>query len=265
MPADAPLARSSGSGAWQKAVLYSAFDTMVLVFVLAVLGAGLIPHVAAPSPTPALALALVAASSVAAALREWRRAASDAAFYFRERKREEWELCNFPAGEVKEMTDLLVDEGVARSDADVAMRSLARYPRFFVDLMMALELRLPAPDVAPLLVGAGAGAGAAGGAAVALGALALARACPPLPLPLPLVLPAVATTTATLVAAACLAGAARAVASRVLLPARRSRGAAATTWVVASVAAAATAALLVSSAVGGSRSAETAPGPVREL
>src|SRR5210317_1015118 len=64
-----------------------------------------------------------------------------------ERKREEWEMENYPEGEIQEMIDIFrVKGGMEHEDAKLVIETLARYPDFFVDIMMAHELELQVPD-----------------------------------------------------------------------------------------------------------------------
>ncbi len=63
-----------------------------------------------------------------------------------ERKREEWELKNYPEGEIREMIDIYEERGMDRADAEDVINKMAKYPDFFVDIMMAEELQLQVPD-----------------------------------------------------------------------------------------------------------------------
>lgn len=49
-----------------------------------------------------------------------------------------------------EMVELYMSQGVSRSDATTAIQAVSRYPEFFVDIMMAQELKMSAPDCNPL-------------------------------------------------------------------------------------------------------------------
>lgn len=63
-----------------------------------------------------------------------------------ERKREEWELENFPEGEIKEMVEIYEERGMSHEDAVIVVRTMAKYKDFFVDVMMTQELELQVPD-----------------------------------------------------------------------------------------------------------------------
>jgi len=63
-----------------------------------------------------------------------------------EREREVWEMKTYPAGEIEEMIDLYQQRGMSRDDAEVVIKRMAKYPDFFVDIMMVEELGLQVPD-----------------------------------------------------------------------------------------------------------------------
>ena len=56
-----------------------------------------------------------------------------------EKKREKWELENYPEGEKKEMIELYMARGVSEDDATLVIETLAKYKNFFLDLMMVEE------------------------------------------------------------------------------------------------------------------------------
>jgi len=66
-------------------------------------------------------------------------------YVLNEKSREEWELENFPEGEIKEMVDLYVEKGMKQEDAENIIQTYSKYPKLFVDLMMAIELELQVP------------------------------------------------------------------------------------------------------------------------
>lgn len=63
-----------------------------------------------------------------------------------------WELENFPEGEIQEMVDLYTQKGMSEEDARVVIERMAKYPDFFVNIMMVeeLELQVPDPDDNPI-------------------------------------------------------------------------------------------------------------------
>lgn len=87
-------------------------------------------------------------------------------FALREQRREQWcvagggggeatrsaltpvdrELENFPEGEEQEMVELYTNRGMSESDATAVIKTFAKYPKLFVDLMMYQELNLIPPD-----------------------------------------------------------------------------------------------------------------------
>jgi len=74
---------------------------------------------------------------------------------FKEREREKWELENFREGEIMEMVQIYEEKGMSRQDAEVVVRTMAKYEEFFVDRMMVdeLEMMVPDPDDNPWIDG----------------------------------------------------------------------------------------------------------------
>lgn len=63
-----------------------------------------------------------------------------------ERKREMWEMDNYPEGEVNEMIDIYSARGMTREDSKTVVNIMSKYKNFFVDVMMAEELQLTVPE-----------------------------------------------------------------------------------------------------------------------
>merc|ERR1712232_1407882 len=65
-----------------------------------------------------------------------------------EKKREEWEMNNYPEGEINEMIDIYTNRGMSHEDATQIITTMAKYKNFFIDIMMTqeLELQVPEPD-----------------------------------------------------------------------------------------------------------------------
>lgn len=131
----------------EKCTVYGGFDGLMAAG--AIIGAGTalgLGHETLLS----LTLTTILCLGVSIGWRTYLQYTSDSTFYDRERKREQWELENFPVGEVTEMIELCESMGVSHKDASISMTALAKYEKFFVDLMMVLELRMQIPDYNPL-------------------------------------------------------------------------------------------------------------------
>jgi DNA damage-binding protein 1 len=63
-----------------------------------------------------------------------------------EKKREEWELENYRAGEIQEMIDIYISKGMSPEDSKLVIETMAKYDDFFVDIMMQQELELQVPE-----------------------------------------------------------------------------------------------------------------------
>jgi len=63
-----------------------------------------------------------------------------------EKKREKWELENYPDGEKREMVELYMARGMSEEDATQVIGTLAKYKNLFLDLMLVEELGLMPPD-----------------------------------------------------------------------------------------------------------------------
>jgi VIT1/CCC1 family predicted Fe2+/Mn2+ transporter len=67
-----------------------------------------------------------------------------------EKKRETWEVENYPDGEKKELVELYEAKGVSRPDAEAMVGILAKHPKAWVDIMMVEELGIVASSESPL-------------------------------------------------------------------------------------------------------------------
>ena len=62
-------------------------------------------------------------------------------------RREKWEMDNYQEGEIMEMINLYEKKhGFTSDDANLIIRTMAKYKEFFVDHMMVIELDLMPPD-----------------------------------------------------------------------------------------------------------------------
>jgi VIT1/CCC1 family predicted Fe2+/Mn2+ transporter len=91
-------------------------------------------------------LAEVAAGSIAMGLGGYLAAKSDADHYASERVREQREVKEIPAEEVKETTEIFESYGLTPEESKTVVKALARRPETWVDFMMRFELGLEKPD-----------------------------------------------------------------------------------------------------------------------
>lgn len=64
-----------------------------------------------------------------------------------ERARENWEMENYPEGEIAEMIEIYEERGgMSHEDAVLVITTMAKYKDFFVDIMMTQELELQVPE-----------------------------------------------------------------------------------------------------------------------
>ena len=67
-------------------------------------------------------------------------------FIKHERAREEWELENFPEGEIREMIELYEGKGFSHNDAALIIQTMAKNKDFFIDHMCVQELGVMPPS-----------------------------------------------------------------------------------------------------------------------
>src|SRR5271169_4744777 len=113
-------------------------DGLTVPFALA---AGL-SAVAASRVIVVAGLAEIAAGSIAMGLGGYLAATSDAEHYASERRREEEEIVEKPAAEVKEVTDILQGYGLSRDQCAPIIEAFKKDHRAWVEWMMRFELGL---------------------------------------------------------------------------------------------------------------------------
>jgi DNA damage-binding protein 1 len=64
----------------------------------------------------------------------------------REMDRERWEVQNYPQGEIAEMKQLYMQNGISAEDAETIAKTLAKYEDFWVEHMLLTEIGMLPPD-----------------------------------------------------------------------------------------------------------------------
>jgi VIT1/CCC1 family predicted Fe2+/Mn2+ transporter len=157
MPLTRHVERHFTSGDTVRDIVIGMSDGLTVPFALA---AGLSGAVQSTSIVITAGLAEIAAGSIAMGLGGYLAARSDAEHYASERRREQAEVRDIPAAEVKEVTDVLGSYGVSDEAAAPVVRALKERPEAWVDFMMRFELGLEKPDPKRARVSAATIAGA---------------------------------------------------------------------------------------------------------
>ncbi|MGQ9684331.1 MAG: VIT1/CCC1 transporter family protein [Anaerolineae bacterium] len=132
-------------------VVYGGLDGIVTTFAIvsgvagAELGAGVVLI---------LGLANLFADGLSMATGAYLSSKAESERYDEERRRELWEIDNYPEGERAELVDLYQRQGYSLEDAQSITRVLTQDRERWADVMMAQELELLREDRNPLLIGA---------------------------------------------------------------------------------------------------------------
>jgi|TARA_Y100000310_G_scaffold320549_1_gene377112 VIT1/CCC1 family predicted Fe2+/Mn2+ transporter len=131
--------------------VYGAIDGSVTTFavVSGVAGAALSANIVI-----ILGLANLIADGFSMAVGNYLSSKSDKEFIERERKREEWEIENYPEGEVEEIRVIFKKKGFKGKSLESAVRTIISNKKVWVDTMMADELGLLEDKTSPVKKGA---------------------------------------------------------------------------------------------------------------
>ncbi|KAJ8607175.1 hypothetical protein CTAYLR_007325 [Chrysophaeum taylorii] len=135
---------SAEAGEIVKSLVFGGLDGIITTFaiVAAVAGAGL-----STSTVILMGVANLVADGISMGLGDYLSESAERNFVRHEFKREQWEMRNYPAGEVREMIQIYVNKkGFSEEDATTVMRVMAKYPKAFIEMMCVDELGFIAPD-----------------------------------------------------------------------------------------------------------------------
>mmetsp|Transcript_42041 Transcript_42041/g.67586 ORF Transcript_42041/g.67586 Transcript_42041/m.67586 type:complete len:292 (+) Transcript_42041:28-903(+) len=130
-------------GDYVKSIIYGGLDGIITTFaiVAGIAGANLDVEVVL-----VLGFANLIADGLSMGIGDYLSEVSEIEYINSEKQREEWEFQNFPEGEIQEMIAIYTEKGVSKRDADQILRTMAKYPAFFVNHMMIEELELQPPS-----------------------------------------------------------------------------------------------------------------------
>ena len=89
-----------------------------------------------------IGLSQVSAGAITMAVGEYLSAVAEKRTVLREKTREEWEVQNYPQGEIDEMIEIYKANGVEDNDAHTVANILSKYHDFWIEHMLLHELRL---------------------------------------------------------------------------------------------------------------------------
>jgi len=130
-------------GGFLKPLIFGGLDGILTSFAIVAGAAG------GSLPIPVilvLGFSNIFADALAMGVGEFLSSKAENEWILSERRRENWEMENYPEGEIREMIDIYEKKGMDREDATKVIETMAKYKDFFVDVMMAEELALQVPE-----------------------------------------------------------------------------------------------------------------------
>ena len=130
-------------GGFLKPLIFGGLDGILTSFAIVAGAAG------GSMPIPVilvLGFSNVFADALAMGVGEFLSSKAQNEWILSERKRENWEMENYPQGEIKEMIEIYEQRGMSHEDAVLVINTMSKYKDFFVDVMMAEELQLQVPE-----------------------------------------------------------------------------------------------------------------------
>lgn len=130
-------------GGLLKPIIFGGLDGILTAFAIVAGAAG-----GALSPNVVLILGFsnIFADALSMGVGEFLSSKAENEWILSERTREEWEMNNYPEGEIKEMIDIYESRGMTHEDAKFVIERMAKYKDFFIDVMMKEELQLQVPE-----------------------------------------------------------------------------------------------------------------------
>ena len=123
-------------GGFLKAIIFGGLDGILTSFAIVAGAAG---GQLQPKVVMILGFSNIFADALSMGVGEFLSSKATNEWILSERNREEWELENYPEGEVSEMIEIYEAKGMSHEDAVKVINISSKYKDFFVDLMMVQE------------------------------------------------------------------------------------------------------------------------------
>jgi VIT1/CCC1 family predicted Fe2+/Mn2+ transporter len=129
----------SKQGQYLKSAVYGGLDGTITTFsvVAGVAGASLSTGIVL-----IMGFANLIGDGISMAIGDYLSTKSEKEYRAAERKREAWEVENYPAGEKKEMREIYAGKGIKKNDTKKMVDAMSKYKEAWVDIMMVEELGL---------------------------------------------------------------------------------------------------------------------------
>jgi VIT1/CCC1 family predicted Fe2+/Mn2+ transporter len=131
-------------GGLLKPIIFGGLDGILTSFAIVAGSAG---GRLAPEVVLVLGFSNIFADALSMGVGEFLSGKAENEWILKERERENWEMENYPEGEIAEMIDIYKERGgMSHEDAVLVITTMAKYKDFFVDIMMTQELELQVPE-----------------------------------------------------------------------------------------------------------------------
>jgi DNA damage-binding protein 1 len=130
-------------GKFVKPFVFGGVDGVSTVFAVLAGGCGVRLE---PGYLLAMGAANVLAGAFSMAVGEYLSSTGERDVAQRELDRERWEVQNYPQGEIAEMKQLYMQNGLSAEDAEIVAKTLAKYEDFWVEHMLLTEIGMLPPD-----------------------------------------------------------------------------------------------------------------------
>lgn len=138
---------TQAQGQYIKSLIYGGLDGIITTFAVV---AGVAGAALSPAIVLILGFANLIADGLSMAIGDFLSTKAQREYYLAEKRREEWEVENFPEGEKKEMIELYMDKGLDKKDAETISVILSKNNKSWVSIMMAEELGIIEDKGSPL-------------------------------------------------------------------------------------------------------------------
>lgn len=137
----------SAVGQYIKNVVYGGLDGVITTFavVAGVAGAALSPGIVL-----IMGFANLVGDGLSMAIGDYLSTKAEMEFQEAERKREAWEVENYPQGEKEELMELYIEKGMSREDAETVTNIISKNKEAWVDIMMVEELGIIRENESPV-------------------------------------------------------------------------------------------------------------------